>query len=133
MMTSRRVTILALAVHSNSTVDRIKLALTGLIVLVGIVGFYYLSTSPLVVRIGVLLGAAGLAAALAWTSEPGKRFFAYCQDAVEETKKVVWPSRKETMQTTAVVVAFVIVMALFLWVVDASLVWLVRVLVGREG
>jgi preprotein translocase subunit SecE len=133
MMTSRRVTILALAVHSNSTVDRIKLALTGLIVLAGMVGFYYLSTSPLVVRIGVLLGAAGVAAALAWTSEPGKRFFAYCQDAVEETKKVVWPSRKETMQTTAVVVAFVIVMALFLWIVDASLVWLVRVLVGREG
>ena len=124
---------MALAVQSNSTADKIKLALAGLIVLAGMVGFYYLSTSPLVVRIGVLLGAAAVAAALAWTSEPGKRFYAYCQDAVEETKKVVWPSRKETMQTTAVVVAFVVVMALFLWVVDASLVWLVRVLVGREG
>ena len=52
---------------------------------------------------------------------------------IEETKKVVWPSRKETIQTTGVVVAFVIVMALFLWVVDASLVWLVRVIVGREA
>jgi len=124
---------LALALQSNSTADKIKLVLAALIVLAGMVGFYYLSMSPLVVRIGVLLGTAAVAAALAWTSEPGKRFFAYCQDAVEETKKVVWPSRKETMQTTAVVVAFVVVMALFLWVVDASLVWLVRVLVGREG
>ena len=124
---------MALALQSNSTADKIKLVLAALIVLAGMVGFYYLSMSPLVVRIGVLLGTAAVAAALAWTSEPGKRFFAYCQDAVEETKKVVWPSRKETMQTTAVVVAFVVVMALFLWVVDASLVWLVRVLVGREG
>ena len=50
----------------------------------------------------------------------------YCQDSITETKKVVWPSRKETLQTTGVVVAFVMVMAVFLWVVDASLVWLVR-------
>ena len=46
---------------------------------------------------------------------------------------MVWPSRKETLQTTGVVVAFVIVMAMFLWVVDASLVWVVRILVGREA
>jgi preprotein translocase subunit SecE len=74
-----------------------------------------------------------LAAAVAWTSETGKRFYAYCQDSVTETKKVVWPSRKETVQTTLIVVAFVIVMAIFLWIVDASLVWLVKILVGRDS
>ena len=124
---------MALALQSNSTADKIKLVLAALIVLAGMVGFYYLSMSPLVVRIGVLLGTAAVAAALAWTSEPGKRFVVYCQDAIAETKKVHWPSRKDTIQTTAAVVAFVVVMALFLWIVDASLVWLVKVLVGREG
>jgi len=113
--------------------DKVKLALAGLIVIGAMAGFYSLSSSPLVVRIAALLAGAAIAAAVGWTSEPGKRFFAYCRDAIEETKKVVWPSRKETVQTTGVVVAFVIVMALFLWVVDASLVWLVRVLVGREA
>jgi preprotein translocase subunit SecE len=124
---------LALAVQTNPTADKIKLGLTGLIVLAGMVGYYYLSTSPLVIRLLVLLAGVVLGGAVGWTSEPGKRFFAYTQDAIAETKKVVWPSRKETVQTTGVVVAFVIVMALFLWVVDASLVWLVKALVGREG
>ena len=124
---------MALAVQTNPTADKIKLGLTGLIVLAGMVGYYYLSTSPLVIRLLVLLAGVVLGAAVGWTSEPGKRFFAYTQDAIAETKKVVWPSRKETVQTTGVVVAFVIVMALFLWVVDASLVWLVKALVGREG
>jgi preprotein translocase subunit SecE len=124
---------LALAVQTNPTADKIKLGLAALIVLAGMVGYYYLSTSPLVVRLLVLLAGVVLGGVVGWTSEPGKRFFAYTQDAIAETKKVVWPSRKETVQTTGVVVAFVIVMALFLWVVDASLVWLVKILVGREG
>jgi preprotein translocase subunit SecE len=124
---------LALAVQTNPTADKIKLGLTGLIVLAGMVGYYYLSNSPLVIRLLVLLAGVVLGGGVGWTSEPGKRFFGYTQDAIAETKKVVWPSRKETVQTTGVVVAFVIVMALFLWVVDASLVWLVKALVGREG
>ena len=124
---------MALALQTNPTADKIKLGLAALIALGAMAGFYYLSTSPLVARIGVLFAGAAVAAGVAWTSEPGKRFFAYCQDAIAETKKVVWPSRKETVQSTAVVVGFVVIMALFLWVVDASLVWLVRMLVGREG
>ena len=72
-----------------------------------------------------------MAIAIGWTSEPGKRFYAYTQDSIEETRKVVWPSRKETMQTTGLVVAFVIVMALFLWGVDAILTWLVQLFIGR--
>lgn len=124
---------MALAVQTNPTADKIKLALAGVILLAAMVGFYLLSTSPLVVRIGLLLAGVVVSAAVGWTSDPGKRFYAYCQDSIEETKKVVWPSRKETIQTTGVVVAFVIVMALFLWVVDASLGWLVKALVGREA
>ena len=95
-----------------------------LLVVAGVVGFYYLGDKPLIVRVGSVL--AGLvAAALRWAGprEPGKQFYAFAQESVAETKKVVWPTRKETLQTTGMVFAFVVVMALFLWVVDAVLVW----------
>jgi preprotein translocase subunit SecE len=116
-----------------SSQDKIKLALGGVVVLAAIVGYYVLANSPFALRAGLVLGGMVVALGIAWTSQPGKDFIVYCQDSITETKKVVWPSRKETLQTTAVVVAFVIVMAIFLWFVDASLVWLVRVLVGREA
>ena len=124
---------MAVAAQSMVLADKIKLAVAGLVVVATVIGFYVLSTSPLVVRMGLLLAGVAVALAVGWTSETGKRFYAYCQESVTETKKVVWPSRKETIQTTGIVVAFVIVMALFLWVVDASLVWMVKMLVGREA
>ena len=113
--------------------DKAKLAVAGLVAVAGVVAFYVLANGPLVARLGALLVALVVALGLGWTSKPGKDFFVYCQDSITETKKVVWPSRKETLQTTAVVVGFVLVMAVFLWVVDASLVWLVRILIGREA
>ena len=81
-----------------------------------------------------VLGKTGLKVSVlgfgcAWTSEPGKRFYTYSQEAIAETKKVVWPARKETVQTTGVVVAFVIVMAIFLWIVDAILARVVKLFV----
>ena len=113
--------------------DKAKLAIAGVIVVAAVVAYYVLANSPLVMRLGIVVGGVVIALGIGWTTGPGKGFFQYCQDSVSETKKVVWPSRKETLQTTAIVVAFVLVMAIFLWVVDASLVWLVRVLVGREA
>jgi|SRR5581483_6770304 len=110
--------------------DKIKLAMAAILVVAGLWGFYYIGTSPMIARIGVLLVSFVLAAAVAWTSDAGKRFYAYAQEAIAETKKVVWPSRKETTQTTGVVVAFVIVMALFLWIVDALLAWVVERVIG---
>jgi len=109
------------------------LAAAGVIVLAAVVGYYVLANSPFALRLGVVLLGIVLAVGIGWVTQPGKDFFQYCQDSIAETKKVVWPSRKETLQTTAIVVAFVLVMAIFLWVVDASLVWLVRILVGREA
>jgi preprotein translocase subunit SecE len=116
-----------------SSQDKAKLAVAALIVVAAVVAYYVLANSPFALRLGIVVGAVVVALAIAWTSQPGKDFIVYCQDSTAETKKVVWPSRKETLQTTGVVVAFVLVMAIFLWVVDASLVYLVRVLVGREA
>ena len=71
------------------------------------------------------------AAGVAWLSQPGKELFAFAQEAWQEAAKVSWPSRKETIQTTAIVFAFVVVMAIFLFAVDTSLAWLVKLATGR--
>ena len=112
-------------------VDKIKLLVALLLVAAGIAGYYYLLDSPSVLRLVSVLAGLLLAAGVAWTSEPGKRFFTFGRDSVAEAKRVVWPTRKETMQTTAVVIAFAITMALFLWAVDASLMVVVNKMMGR--
>ncbi|HVJ24165.1 MAG TPA: preprotein translocase subunit SecE, partial [Burkholderiales bacterium] len=72
--------------------------------------------------LAVLAGVVA-AAVVAWTSAPGKEFTLFAAEAVAEVKKVVWPTRKETIQTTAAVFAFVVVMAVFLWLTDKGLEW----------
>lgn len=112
--------------------DKIKLAAALLLVAAGIAGYYYLADSATIIRIAPILAGFVLAAVLAWFTAPGKQFYGYSRESVEETKKVVWPTRKETFQTTGIVMLFVVVMALFLWMVDVGLLWVVRVLMGRS-
>jgi preprotein translocase subunit SecE len=104
-------------------VDKIKLVVAALLVVAGIAGYHWLAASSILLRIlSVIAGlAAGLA--VAWTSLLGQTFLAFAREALVELKKVVWPTRKETMQTTAAVFAFVVVMAVFLWVSDKTLEW----------
>ena len=111
--------------------DKVKLMFAFLLVAGGIGGFYYLSESATVLRVASVLIGVLLAIVVAWYTDSGKRFFAFSQESVAEARKVVWPSRKETFQTTGVVFLLVITMALFLWVVDASLLWMVKLLMGR--
>lgn len=109
----------------TSTADRVKLALAVLVIIAGIVGFSMLESKiPLVGRIAVFIGSLVLAAVIAWFSEPGKRTIAFAQDSYNEVRRVVWPTRKETMQMTGIVFAFVAVMGLFLWVLDKLIAWL---------
>lgn len=110
--------------------DKIKLVLAVLLVIAGVAGFYVLKDSALILRIASVLAGLVLAAVVAWTSTQGKQFVTFAQEAKDETKKVVWPSRKETVQTTGMVIVFVFVMAVFLWIVDALLVWGVKLLMG---
>ena len=110
--------------------DKIKLSLAVLLVIAGVAGFYYLDDKALILRVGSVLGGLVAALLVAWMTEPGRQFYVYSQEAVAETRKVVWPSRKETVQTTGMVLAFVLVMAIFLWIVDAVLVWGVKLLMG---
>ena len=110
--------------------DKIKLGLAGLLVVAGIAGFYLLKDNAAILRVASVLAGLVAAALVAWTTAPGREFFVFAQESVAETKKVVWPSRKETVQTTGMVLAFVLVMAIFLWIVDALLVWGVKLLMG---
>jgi preprotein translocase subunit SecE len=103
--------------------DIVKLVIAGALVAAGIAGYYLLGESLLVLRILAVIAGLAAGAAMAWTSAPGKEFVVFGRESLVEVKKVVWPTRKETMQTTAAVFAFVVVMAVFLWVSDKTLEW----------
>jgi preprotein translocase subunit SecE len=111
--------------------DNIKLLAAGLLIAAGIAGFYLLGDSPTVLRVLSILAGIVAATGTLWYTAIGKRFYAFSQESVTEARKVVWPTRKETMQMTGVVVAFVFVMALFLWMVDGGLLWMTKLLIGR--
>jgi len=103
--------------------DKIKFALALLLLVAGLAGFYFLAEQAMIVRVLVILVGIGACTAVAWQTEPGQVFFGFAQEATNEAKKVVWPTRKETLQTTGLVFAFVVVMAFFLWLTDKSLEW----------
>ena len=119
------------AQHLRKMTDKIKIAVALLLVVAGVAGFYYFSESAAIIRVATVMAGVVLGFLVFWMSDPGKQFYAFAQESVTETKKVVWPTRKETLQTTAIVFAFVILMALFLWLVDASLLWVVKKLIGQ--
>ncbi len=108
----------------TSAADKAKVALALGAVVLGVVGFYWLAEQPTVVRVGSVLLGLIVGAIIAYTSGPGQRFFAFSKDAWAETRRVVWPSRKETTQMTMIVFVFVVIMAIFLWLVDQSLQWI---------
>lgn len=107
----------------SSGADKAKLAIALILVVASIAGFYLFSSQGAVAQWGVLLLGLIAAAALFFVSEQGKQLIAFGKDSSKEVKKVVWPSRKETLQMTLYVFGFVVVMALFLWLTDKTLGW----------
>jgi preprotein translocase subunit SecE len=108
----------------SSGADKAKLAGAAVLLVASVVAFYYLGKQDLWLRVLALLALVGAAVALFFTAESGKQLIGFGRDAVRETKKVVWPTRKEAMQMTGYVFAFVFVMALFMWITDKTLEWL---------
>ena len=103
--------------------DKAKLAVAGVLVIGAVAAFYALGKQDLWLRIVALVLLMAGAIGVFFTSEPGKQLIAYGQDSAREVRKVVWPTRKEAMQMTGYVFAFVFVMALFLWLTDKTLEW----------
>ncbi len=112
-------------------IQRIKLALALLLVVAGVAVFYLLAEHAMVLRVLAVLAGVGASAAVMWTTPAGQRAFAFTNESLAEARKVVWPSRKETVQTTATVFALVVVMAIFLWIVDVGMTTVVKMLMGR--
>ena len=103
--------------------DKAKLAAVVALVVASLAGFYLLGKQGALAQWAVLLLGLAAAVGVFLTSEWGRQFVGFARDAVKEVKKVVWPTRKETLQMTAYVFAFVVVMALFLWLTDKTLEW----------
>ncbi|HDR9083571.1 TPA: preprotein translocase subunit SecE [Burkholderia vietnamiensis] len=109
----------------NTSGDKLMLALGVLLVLAGFVGFFWLANQQWYVRgaalaVGIIAGVT-----VGLMSAPGKSLIAFAKDSYKEVRKVVWPTRKEATQTTLVVFGFVLVMAIFLWLSDKSIEWVI--------
>lgn len=107
----------------NTSADKAKLAAAVALLLGSFVAFYLLSGKGALIQWGALIVGVVAAVAVFGVSESGKQLVAFGRDAWRETKKVVWPARKEAVQMTAYVFAFVFVMALFLWLTDKTVEW----------
>ena len=104
--------------------DKAKLAVAVVLVVASVVVFYLLSKQDLWMRVAALVVLMAAAVATFFTSEQGKQLLAYGRDSAREVKKVVWPTRKEALQMTGYVFAFVFLMAFFLFLTDKTLEWL---------
>jgi preprotein translocase subunit SecE len=112
-----------MAETTTTVADKIKLGLAVVLVAAGIWAYYWMADRAMVLRLLAVIAGIAAGAAVGWFSEPGRQFLIFAVEAWAEVKKVVWPTRKETIQTTAAVFAFVLVMAVFLWISDKTLEW----------
>ncbi|MGB5598425.1 preprotein translocase subunit SecE [Thiothrix litoralis] len=127
-----------MSVHTEeqgSSLDTIKLVVALALLFAGIAGFYYFAewqgqAVSTLLRVLGLLVVAGVAIAVAASSLAGKRFLGFMKDSRLEVRKMVWPTRAETLQTTLMVMVIVIILSIFLWGVDSLLGWGIRSLLG---
>lgn len=105
----------------TSTFDTLQLTVALMIIIGAVVGFYYYAEVPKIVRVGGLLMAVGVSVAIALRTEKGRTTASFVKEAQTEVRKVVWPTRQETVQTTLVVMVVVVIIAIFLWLLDMAL------------
>jgi len=120
-------------VQDAGTADKVKLAVAILIVIAGVVGYYVLADQATWMRWLAVIAGLVLAGVVVAFSRYGSEFRRFVELARIELRKVVWPTRQETLQTTLVVFGFVIIAGLFFWVLDLVLAWATRALTGTGG
>ena len=116
-----------------SALDTVKLAAAVAILVGGVAGFYLLSSYPLAVRWVLVLASLGIGLAVALQSVQGKAFWQFVQGSRVELRKIVWPTRQETLQTTLVVFVAIVAMGIFFWLLDMLLGAVTRALTGQGG
>ena len=120
----------AKADSGESKLDSLKWIVVTLLVVAGVVGNSYYSDQSLLYRVLALLVVAAVAGFIALQTVKGKAFFDMFKEAKTEIRKVVWPTRQETVQTTAIVVVVVLLVGLMLWAIDSLLSWMVSGVIG---
>lgn len=118
---------------TSATLDTVKLGLALLIAIAALVGFYFYADQAMLYRVMGLLLGAGISVAIALQTEKGRYIWGYFQEAQIEVRKVVWPTRQETVQTTLIVILMVILVAIILWLLDMFLGWSIGLLMGHGG
>ncbi len=113
--------------------DTFKLAAAAFLLIGGIFAFYYFAAVSTLLRVIGLLVLGGVAAFIALQTERGRLLWQFVADARMEVRKVVWPSRQETLQTTLIVVVMVLVVGIVLWLFDMMLMAILRFLTGQGG
>jgi preprotein translocase subunit SecE len=111
--------------------DTALMTLSILVLMAGVVAFYWYDEDAMPLRLGMVAGGLIVAGGLLWLSWYGREFRQFAQAARVELRKVVWPSREDTLRTTLVVIAFAIAMGVFFWVLDMILTWAIRWLTGQ--
>jgi preprotein translocase subunit SecE len=121
------------AESESSSIDTIKLVVAAVVLVTGMVGFYYFENEPQLYRVLGMLAAAAVAIGISMTSQQGLALWAFMQDSRTETRKIVWPTRQETGRTTLLVFVVVLIVAIFLWLMDILLRWGVERLILPGG
>ncbi len=113
-----------------SAFDTVKLAIALLIVIAAVAGYYYFADQSHLFRVLGLLAAIGVAIAVVFQTDKGRNAWGFLHDAQIEVRKVVWPTKQETIQTTLIVMVMVFIVGLFLWLLDMFLSWIVQLVTG---
>jgi len=116
-----------------SGLDTLKIAAAVGVLVVALWGFYFFAGYSLLLRVVVLLALSGGAVAIFLTSLQGRQLWRFAVDARMEVRKVVWPTRQETVQTTLIVMVMVLILGLMLWLFDMALMAILRFLTGQGG
>ena len=113
--------------------DTVKLIVAAAVLLGGVVAYYYYENESLLLRVAGVLIALALAAVVAYQSMQGQQFWRFVQSSRGELRKVIWPTRQETLQTTLTVFVFVLILGVFFWLLDMGLVFITKSLTGQGG
>jgi preprotein translocase subunit SecE len=118
---------------STSVLDVVKQVFSVVFVAAGVAAFYYFSEIQLLYRVLGLVALVLVVVGIMLTTGLGKNVWVFILESKQEVRKVVWPTREETMRTTLLVFAMVFIVGLILWLLDMSLFWGVRLLTGQGG
>ena len=116
--------------QAGGGVDTAKLSVAVALLIAGVMGFYYYSDASMLFRVVGLLAVAGVAVGIAMTTAKGQMLAAFMGNSRTEVRKMVWPTRVETTQTTLIVIGVVILVGIMLWLMDSLFGWIIRQFIG---